>query len=224
MTPKDAQRRLEIPRFFDKHGLAATRDAFAVSRRTPYRWQATLKAQGSNPAALAAKSSTPKKRRTPNTDPRLVSEIQQLRTLHPNLGKAKLRVLLEPWCAQHGIALPSVSTIGRIICRAPDKMRHTPCRIDSRGRVKPPRRHAKTGTAGRPQIHSAPSFSHVMPPGVGLSPRHRNEPYPASATLATDAAASGYTSRTEKRWKQKTRDEPCRSKAAHGAQPRPTGR
>ena len=42
---------LEILRFFDKHGLAATRDAFGVSRRTLYRWKATLKAQGGNPAS-----------------------------------------------------------------------------------------------------------------------------------------------------------------------------
>ena len=53
MTPKDAHRRLEILRFFDKHGLAATRDAFGVSRRTLYRWKAALQAQGGNPAALA---------------------------------------------------------------------------------------------------------------------------------------------------------------------------
>jgi hypothetical protein len=46
----------------------------------------------------------------PKTDPRWVSEIRRLRTLHPNLGKAKLHVLLAPWCAQHGIGLPSVST------------------------------------------------------------------------------------------------------------------
>jgi hypothetical protein len=39
MTPKDAQRRFEILRFFNKHGLAATRDAFGVSRRTLYRWK-----------------------------------------------------------------------------------------------------------------------------------------------------------------------------------------
>jgi len=63
MTPKDAQRLFEILRFFDKHGLAATRDAFGVSRRT----------------------------------------------LYPNLGKSKRHVLLGPWCARHGIALPSVS-------------------------------------------------------------------------------------------------------------------
>ncbi|MEW5790958.1 MAG: helix-turn-helix domain-containing protein [Pseudomonadota bacterium] len=55
MTPKDAQARLRILRFFDKHGLAATRDAFGVSRRTLYRWKAQLAAGGDNPAALAAK-------------------------------------------------------------------------------------------------------------------------------------------------------------------------
>ena len=34
MPPKEPRRRLEIPRFFDKHGLAATCDAFGMSRRT----------------------------------------------------------------------------------------------------------------------------------------------------------------------------------------------
>ncbi|NWG00202.1 MAG: hypothetical protein HXY19_04605 [Thermoanaerobaculaceae bacterium] len=33
------QRRFEILRFFDAHGLAPTTDAFHVSRRTLYRWQ-----------------------------------------------------------------------------------------------------------------------------------------------------------------------------------------
>jgi hypothetical protein len=39
MAPKDAERRLEILRFFDKYGLTATRDAFGVLRRTLYRWR-----------------------------------------------------------------------------------------------------------------------------------------------------------------------------------------
>jgi len=51
--------------------------------------------------------------------------------------------MLSPWCREHGIALPSVSTLGRIIARAPDKMRHAPQRIDTRGRLKPWRRHPK---------------------------------------------------------------------------------
>ncbi len=49
------------------------------------------------------------------------------------------RVLLKPWCEQHALPLPSVSTIGRIIQAAPDKMRLCPTRVDSRGRPKPPR-------------------------------------------------------------------------------------
>jgi hypothetical protein len=69
MTPKDAQRRLEILRFFDKHGLAATTDAFGVSCRTLYRWEAALKAQGGNPAALGAKSCAPRGEECPRPIP-----------------------------------------------------------------------------------------------------------------------------------------------------------
>ncbi|WP_038471648.1 integrase core domain-containing protein [Acidithiobacillus caldus] len=143
MTPKDAQERLRIVQFWDKHGLVAACDAFGVSRRTLYRWRAALKAEGGNPAALASQSSAPKRRRSPKTDPRLVAEIRRLRILHPNLGKDKLHVLLRPWCAEKGIALPSVSTLGRIIARAPDKMRHSPARLDARGRPKPMQRSRK---------------------------------------------------------------------------------
>ena len=59
MTPKDAQHRLKILRFFEKHGLEATVDAFGVSRRTLYRWKKTFKEGGGNPAALTAQSSAP---------------------------------------------------------------------------------------------------------------------------------------------------------------------
>lgn len=143
MTPKDAQRRLEILRFWDKHGLAATQEAFGISRRTLYRWKAALRQAAGNPAALAAKPCPPKRTRTPQTDPRLIAEIRRLRALHPNLGKSKLHVLLAPWCEAQGIALPSASTIGRIIARAPDTMRHAPARLDSKGRVKPVKRPVK---------------------------------------------------------------------------------
>jgi transposase InsO family protein len=143
MTPKDAQERLKILRFWDKHGLQATRDAFGVSRRTLYRWKQALRGAGGNPAALAAKSCAPKRKRTAQTDPRLVAEIRRLRTCYPNLGKEKLSVLLAPWCEERRMRLPSVSTLGRIIARAPDKMRHAPQRIDTRGRLKPWRRHPK---------------------------------------------------------------------------------
>ena len=143
MTPKDAQRRLTILGFWGRHGLEATRDAFGVSRRTLFRWNKALREAGGNPAALAKRSCAPKGRRKPKTDPRLIGEIRRLRTLYPNLGKDKLQVILRPWCAESGIALPSASTIGRIIARAPDKMRTHPVRIDPRGRLKPLGRSAK---------------------------------------------------------------------------------
>lgn len=143
-TNEDTQRRLNILQFWEKHGLAATQDAFTVSRRTLYRWKKVLTESGGNPAVLARKSSAPKHRRGPQTDPRLVTRIRELRRQWPNLGKAKLHVLLEPWCKEQKIPLPSVSSIGRIIARAPDKMRHSPQRIDSRGRWRPLRRVRKT--------------------------------------------------------------------------------
>ncbi|MGC9008975.1 MAG: helix-turn-helix domain-containing protein, partial [Halothiobacillaceae bacterium] len=143
MTPKVAQERLKILTFFDKHGLAATVDAFGVSRRTLYRWKKALRESGGNPAALIPRSSVPKRKRTPTADPRLVAEIRRLRTTYPNLGKEKLSVLLAPWCEAHGIPLPSVSTLGRIIARAPDKMRLVPQRLDARGRPKPLKRSSK---------------------------------------------------------------------------------
>jgi transposase InsO family protein len=74
-----------------------------------------------------------------------VSELRRLRSLHPNLGQDNLHGLLAPWCAQPGIALPSVSPIGRIIARAPDTM-CPPRRIDRRGRAQPLRRHTKPKT------------------------------------------------------------------------------
>ena len=143
-TPQDAQRRLAILRFWDTHGLDATRDAFGVSRRTLYRWKKALREADFNPAARTARSSAPQRRRQPRTDPRLGAEIRRLRTLYPNLGKDKLHVLRRPWCEDKGLPLPSASTIGRIVGRAPDKMRFAPARLDFRGRVKPLRRHLKS--------------------------------------------------------------------------------
>ena len=39
MIPNDAQQGLTILQFFARHGLAATCEAFGVSRRTLYRWK-----------------------------------------------------------------------------------------------------------------------------------------------------------------------------------------
>ncbi len=59
MIAPDAQRRLEILGFWRRHGLAATGEAFKVSRRTLYLCRAKLKAEGGNVAALVPGSTAP---------------------------------------------------------------------------------------------------------------------------------------------------------------------
>ena len=120
-TPQDAQRRLTILRFWDTHGLDATRDAFGVSRRTLYRWKKALREADFNPAARTARSSAPQRRRRPRTDLRLGAEIRRLCTLYPNLGKDKLHVLRCPWCEEKGLPLPSAASLGarRTRCASP---------------------------------------------------------------------------------------------------------
>ena len=116
MIPHEAQHRFTILQFWARHGLVATREAFGVSRRTLYRWQRTLTQAGGEPHALAARSRAPHRRRQARWPPALSQEIRRLRTTYPNLGKAKLHVLLQPWCTQQGRPLPSV-----LHHRAPDR-------------------------------------------------------------------------------------------------------
>ena len=78
MIAKDAQRRLEILGFWRRHGLAATCEAFKLSRRTLYLWRAKLKAEGGNVAALVPGSTAPKRRRRRQWPALLIAEIRRL--------------------------------------------------------------------------------------------------------------------------------------------------
>jgi hypothetical protein len=139
MIARDAQRRLEILGFWRRHGLAATCEAFKLSRRTLYLWRAKLRAEAGNVAALVPGSTAPKQRRRRQWPPALVTEIRRLRTLHPNLAKEKLHELLRPWTAAHQLPCPSARTIGRLIADAPDKMRSRPHAFGGPGKPKPVR-------------------------------------------------------------------------------------
>jgi transposase InsO family protein len=143
MVHKDAAVRLKIIRFFERHGLEATREAFDVSRRTLYHWKASLQAEGGNVAALVPLSTTPTNRRHRHWPAAVLGQIKRLRKDHPNLGKEKVHALLKSWCLQRRLDCPSARTIGRLIADAPDKMRHAPQRIGHDGRPKRPRSAAK---------------------------------------------------------------------------------
>jgi len=135
MVHKDAQRRLEMLKFWHAHGLAGSLEAFKVSRRTLYAWKAKWKAEGS----LRAGSTAPKRGRRRNWAPAVIAQIRGLRTEHPNLAKEKIHPFLLAFCEKHRLRCPAVRTIGRLIGDAGDKMRHSPVRIRPNGKPQAPR-------------------------------------------------------------------------------------
>jgi transposase InsO family protein len=143
MISKEANRRYKIVLFYQKYGLEATLEAFDISKRTLYRYQAILKESKYNIQALEPRSKAPKQKRTSTVPQEIVTEIKRLREKYPNLGKAKLYHLLKPWCQNNSLSVISESAIGRIIAKDQDKMRITPYRIDRNGKVKPKKRKFK---------------------------------------------------------------------------------
>lgn len=140
MRTNEANERYRILQFFEKYGVEATLEAFEISKRTLYRWQATLRDSAKDISSLNPQSTAPKTIRKPNTNKAIIDEIKRLRKKYPNIGKAKLYHMLKPWCEKSNLTLISESTIGRIIARDKDKMRVFPYRIDRNGKVKPKKR------------------------------------------------------------------------------------
>lgn len=107
---QEVERRVKILDFWQHYGKEAAKDAFGVSRRTLYRWQAAVVRAGGKLDALDRKSTAPKKRRSRSIPPAVADFIIRERTLHPRLGKKKLAVLLNE--AGHPV---SESYVGRCI-------------------------------------------------------------------------------------------------------------
>lgn len=112
---KIIEHRIKVLNFFDCYGATATKEAFAVSRSTVYLWKQTLRANNGRISCLAPESKAPNTRRQRNTNPVIAEYIVLQRAQHPRLGKAKLRELLVPVCAQANLDCPSVSSVGRIL-------------------------------------------------------------------------------------------------------------
>jgi transposase InsO family protein len=136
--------RLKILTHWQSFGLASTVHAFGISKSTLYAWRMTLDQAGGNTAALMPASKRPKQVRTPLWCPQIIAEVKRLRQAYPNLGKEKVFTKLVPFCQTHGFALPSVSTIGRMIASAPDKLRTSAWQTNSKGQCKQFKRAAVT--------------------------------------------------------------------------------
>ena len=114
MTDK-AKKKFEILVFWEKHGLAATMDAFTVKRRTLFLWKKQLREGHGKANALEERSRAPVHRRIRVWPLEVLEEIRRLRGIRPNLGKEKLQILLIPFCRKNHLPIPSASTVGRLI-------------------------------------------------------------------------------------------------------------
>jgi transposase-like protein len=88
---KSAEQRFKVLRFWERHGLLATQEAFGVSRRTLFAWRAQLRRGKGKPHTLAPQSIRPKRLRRRDWPQPLIEEIRRLRAEHPNLGKETSR-------------------------------------------------------------------------------------------------------------------------------------
>ena len=122
-----AQYRYRVLMFLGQHGLPATQDAFDVSRRTLYGWKKQYQQGGLT--GLTPKSKAPRHCRRRRWPVAITVEIRRLRGQYPNLGKEKLYPFLQSYCLAKGMDCPGISTIGRLIADAPDKMRHAPLKL-----------------------------------------------------------------------------------------------
>jgi len=104
---KEERRRERILNFWKLHGIAATKDAFRISRSTLYLWK-----QRQKKGLLKPQSKRPKTTRRPITSKIIIDLVSDLRISFPYLGKEKLANL----CLQNGYQV-SASTVGRIIKR-----------------------------------------------------------------------------------------------------------
>jgi hypothetical protein len=107
---KEVDRRVKILGFWSEHGTKATKDAFGVSRRTLFRWQAALGKRQGHLDALDPQSTAPGRRRKRVILPEVEAYLIRERTAHPRLGKKKLAILLR----EDGYAV-SESYVGRVI-------------------------------------------------------------------------------------------------------------
>jgi transposase InsO family protein len=142
MITTKAQQRKKILFFWRKYGLKATQDAYNISRSTLYQWWKTYRDSGYVDSSLDPGSQAPLRRRKRITDHRITSEIKRLRLeVCPNMGKNKIKILLDEYCRQNKIKTISASTIGRII--KDKRIYHQRQKVSHFGKIKPIKRTKK---------------------------------------------------------------------------------
>ena len=133
MITLEAEERVRILAFWQKHGNAAAKEAFKVSRATLFRWQKALRSRGGKIEALVPGSMAPKTKRKRDI-PTAVKELIINERSRERIGKEKLARLLK----DDKIAAISASTVGRMLCD-----------LKQQGMLPDPVRLSLYGTTGR---------------------------------------------------------------------------
>jgi len=135
MITKEAEQRLKILRFWRKHGLKATHDAFGAKRSTLYYWWKMYKESGYKIESLNPGSQARNNNNEREIHPLLLKEIRRLRLeVCPNMGKAKVFKYLKEYSLKYNFPIYSESKIGRII--KDKKIYHHRQKIYPSGKVK----------------------------------------------------------------------------------------
>ena len=132
MITREAEERARILTFWNRHGDAATKEAFKVSRPTLFRWQKALEEAGGKLESLVPKSTAPKNRRK-RVIPQPVEELIRRERSREKIGKEKLAVLVR----DDGIGTQSPSTMGRMLAD-----------LKKQGKLPDPRRLSLDGRTG----------------------------------------------------------------------------
>jgi len=135
MITEKALYKAKILRFWNKHGLQATIDAFPVKRRTLFYWKKLLYEAKGNNEALNEHSKRPNTLRRRNWPIEVIDQIRLLRSKYPNLSKEKIYPFLLSFCQEKQLSCPKPRTIGRIIADASDKMRRIPAKLSPKGKI-----------------------------------------------------------------------------------------
>ena len=112
-----AKFRLQVLKHGQKHGWKSACEAYGVSKSSYYRWKDKLKESRGKLASLIPKKTAPQRIRQPMTSTFVLGKIKKIRDENGNLGKEKVKVLVDEYCQRLGIDTVSASTIGRVINR-----------------------------------------------------------------------------------------------------------
>lgn len=148
-----AQFKLHVIEFNDKHGVAATLEAFKVKRSTFFYWKKKYKDSGKRLISLVPESTRPKTVPRMETDWRLVAFIKQMRLDYGNVGAPIIKPFLDEYAANLDISSIAIATIEKVIRRR----RFT---FEKRIKAKRKTKYQKLRTRKSPKVKS-PGFIEI---------------------------------------------------------------